>query len=161
MTRRTPMNTTRKQPEEECMVLNEKKIQQVFDALTLQYNRNISTPLDANETKFLNMVSDNLFRLFAQKNIKFDKNRFKEIVQRLYVKTDVMEGGGLSVADLTRLGLLEEEELLSDADEEEQHLTAKEKELYEEIKMDFQYFNNTSALLWQLQQTIPNDNPIH
>ncbi len=33
--------------------------------------------------------------------------------------------------------------------------------LYEEIKMDFQYFNNTSALLWQLQQTIPNANPIH
>ena len=27
--------------------------------------------------------------------------------------------------------------------------------LYEEIKLDFQYFNNTSALLWQLQQTIP------
>jgi hypothetical protein len=27
--------------------------------------------------------------------------------------------------------------------------------LYEDIKLDFQYFNNTSALLWQLQQTIP------
>ena len=27
--------------------------------------------------------------------------------------------------------------------------------LYEEIKLDFQYFNNSSALLWQLQQTIP------
>jgi hypothetical protein len=26
---------------------------------------------------------------------------------------------------------------------------------YEEIKMDLQYFNNTSALLWQLKQPIP------
>jgi hypothetical protein len=27
--------------------------------------------------------------------------------------------------------------------------------LYEDIKMDMQYFNNTSALLWKLQQAIP------
>lgn len=27
--------------------------------------------------------------------------------------------------------------------------------LYEDIKLDMQYFNNTSALLWQLQQGIP------
>ena len=28
--------------------------------------------------------------------------------------------------------------------------------LYEELKLDFQYFNNTTALLWQLQQTMPS-----
>ena len=27
--------------------------------------------------------------------------------------------------------------------------------LYEEIKMDMQYFNNTTALLWKLNQAIP------
>jgi hypothetical protein len=27
--------------------------------------------------------------------------------------------------------------------------------LYEDIKMDMQYFNNTSALLWKLKQPIP------
>ena len=27
--------------------------------------------------------------------------------------------------------------------------------LYEDIKMDMQYFNNTSALLWKLKQAIP------
>ena len=27
--------------------------------------------------------------------------------------------------------------------------------LYEDIKMDMQYFNNTSALLWKLKQSIP------
>jgi hypothetical protein len=27
--------------------------------------------------------------------------------------------------------------------------------LYEDIKMDMQYFNNTSALLWKLQRDIP------
>ena len=31
--------------------------------------------------------------------------------------------------------------------------------LYEDIKMDMQYFNNTSALLWKLGQKVPTIKP--